>query len=173
VEAPKQELLQGVLMANSFIPITASPPVAATPSTKPSTPVVVNPTSQPVVVNPTSQPSTPVVVKPPKNQQPLITPPITGQAQLRVVSNLQSNWQSGFCMTMQVSNVGNTKVNDWQVSFQMNQAAINNSWNGNFKPQGSQYVATPMDWGRVIDPDKAEKSVFVPINLGLITNLGK
>jgi len=166
VEAPKQELLQGVLMANSFIPITASPPVAATPSTKPSTPVVVNPTSQPVVVNPTSQPSTPVVVKPPKNQQPLITPPITGQAQLRVVSNLQSNWQSGFCMTMQVSNVGNTKVNDWQVSFQMNQAAINNSWNGNFKPQGSQYVATPMDWGRVIDPGQSREIGFCANKLG-------
>jgi endoglucanase len=154
LEAPKQELLQGVLMANSFIPITASPPLAATPNTKPSTPVVVNPTSQPVVV------------KPPKNQQPLITPPITGQAQLRVVSNLQSNWQSGFCMTMQVSNVGNTKVNDWQVNFQMNQAAINNTWNGNFKPQGSQYVVTPMDWGRVIDPGQSREIGFCANKLG-------
>ncbi len=154
VEAPKQELLKGVLTANRFIQITASPPVAATSSTKPSKPVVVNPTSQPVVV------------KPPKNQQPLITPPITGQAQLRVVSNLQSNWQSGFCMAMQVTNVGNSKVNDWQVSFQMNQAAINNSWNGNFKPQGSQYVVTPMDWGRGIDPGQSREMGFCANKLG-------
>ena len=176
VEAPKQELLKGVLIANSFIPITASPAVATTPNTKPSTSVVVSPTSKPVVVNPTqqskpvvvnpTQQSKPVVIKPPANQQPLITPPITGQDQLRVVSNLQSNWQSGFCMTMQVSNVGNTKVNDWQVSFQMNQAAINNTWNGNFKPQGSQYVVTPMDWGRVIDPGQSREIGFCANKLG-------
>lgn len=172
VEAPKQDLLKGVLMANSFIPITASPAVAANPSTS----VVVSPTSQPVVVNPTqsskpvvvnsTQQNKPVVIKPPANQQPLITPPITGQAQLRVVSNLQSNWQSGFCMTMQVSNVGNTKVNDWQVSFQMNQAAINNTWNGKFQPQGSQYVVTPMDWGRVIDPGQSREIGFCANKLG-------
>lgn len=187
VEAPKQDLLKGVLIANSFIPITASPAVATTPSNKPSAvvispttqPVVVQPNqpNQPVVVNPTSKPnqsvvvqptqqSKPVVIKPPANQQPLITPPITGQAQLRVVSNLQSNWQSGFCMTMQVSNVGNTKVNDWQVSFQMNQAAINNTWNGNFKPQGSQYVVTPMDWGRAIDPGQSREIGFCANKLG-------
>lgn len=179
VEAPKQDLLKGVLMANSFIPITASPAVVATPSST-STSVVVSPTSKPsqssvvvnstqqskpVVVNPTQQ-SKPVVIKPPSNQQPLITPPITGQAQLRVVSNLQSNWQSGFCMTMQVSNVGNTQVNDWQVSFQMNQAAINNTWNGKFQPQGSQYVVTPMDWGRVIDPGQSREIGFCANKLG-------
>ncbi|MEO8892379.1 MAG: cellulose binding domain-containing protein, partial [Coleofasciculaceae cyanobacterium] len=79
---------------------------------------------------------------------------------------LQSNWQSGFCMTMQVSNVGNTQVNDWQVSFQMNQAAINNTWNGKFQPQGSQYVVTPMDWGRVIDPGQSREIGFCANKLG-------
>ena len=69
-------------------------------------------------------------------------------------------------MTMQVTNVGNSKVNDWQVSFQMNQAAINNSWNGNFKPQGSQYVVTPMDWGRGIDPGQSREMGFCANKLG-------
>ncbi|MEQ8957050.1 MAG: cellulose binding domain-containing protein, partial [Coleofasciculus sp. C2-GNP5-27] len=41
---------------------------------------------------------------------------------------------------------------DWQVQFEMNQAAINQSWNGNFQQKGSQYIVTPMDWGRVIEP---------------------
>lgn len=174
VQAPKQELLQGSLTANRFIPITASPPIARTSNTQPTTkPVVVNPTSnaqpttnKPVVINPISnaQPTTkPFVINPIANTQP----PIMGQSQLRVVSKLQSDWKSGFCMAMQVINASNTRVNDWQVSFQMNQAAINNSWNGNFKPQGSQYVVTPMDWGRVIEPGQSRDLGFCANKLGL------
>ena len=176
VEAPKQQLLQGVLTANSFIPITASPAVAGTRNPQPtSTPVIVNPsrnpqpTSTPVVVNPSRNPqstSTPVVINPSRNPQPPITPPTTGQPQLKVVSNVQSDWASGFCMTMQVSNLGSTKVNDWQLRFQMNQAAINNSWNGTFKPQGTQYVAMPMDWGRVIEPGQSRELGFCANKLG-------
>jgi endoglucanase len=92
---------------------------------------------------------------------------ITGtQSRLKVVSNMQSDWQSGFCMSMQVSNVGNSSIRDWQVTFQMNQAAINNSWNGNFKPQGSQYVVTPMDWGQVIEPGQSRDLGFCANKLG-------
>ena len=69
-------------------------------------------------------------------------------------------------MTMQVSNLGSTKVSDWQVTFQMNQAAINNSWNGTFKPQGTQYVAMPMDWGRAIEPGQSRELGFCANKLG-------
>jgi endoglucanase len=83
-----------------------------------------------------------------------------------VVSNMQSDWQSGFCMSMQVTNPSNTSVRDWQLTFQMNQAAINNSWNGTFQPQGSQYVVTPMDWGRVIEPGQSRELGFCANKLG-------
>jgi endoglucanase len=67
---------------------------------------------------------------------------------------------------MQVTNLGSTKVNDWQLRFQMNQAAINNSWNGTFKPQGTQYVVMPMDWGRVIEPGQSRELGFCANKLG-------
>jgi len=192
VEAPKQELLQGLVIANSFIQNMASSPIiSVSPSTQPSSrPTIINPTtinqpnSSPVIINPkpVNQPNSsptiinpppsnqrsanPVIINPPPSNQRTTTVATSNQSQLKVVSNMQSDWQSGFCMSMQVTNQGNSSVRDWQLTFQMNQAAINNSWNGNFKPQGSQYVVTPMDWGRVIEPRQSQDLGFCANKLG-------
>ena len=192
VEAPKQELLQGLVIANSFIQNMASSPIiSVSPSAQPSSrPTIINPTtvnqpnSSPVIINPkpVNQPSfsptiinpppsnqrsaNPVIINPPPSNQRPTTVATSNQSQLKVVSNMQSDWQSGFCMSMQVANQGNSSVRDWQLTFQMNQAAINNSWNGNFKPQGSQYVVTPMDWGRVIEPRQSRDLGFCANKLG-------
>jgi endoglucanase len=192
VEAPKQELLQGLVIANSFIQNMASSPIiSVSPSAQPnSSPVIINPTtvnqpnSSPVIINPkpVNQPSfsptiinpppsnqrsaNPVMINPPPSNQRTTTVATSNQSQLKVVSNMQSDWQSGFCMSMQVTNQSNSSVRDWQLTFQMNQAAINNSWNGNFKPQGSQYVVTPMDWGRVIEPRQSRDLGFCANKLG-------
>jgi endoglucanase len=162
VQAAKQELLQGLVVANGFGPSTTSNPII----TQTPTP---QPTSSPVVTNPSPSPqpsSSPVVTNPspsPQPTQPVVT---TGQAQLKVSSNLQADWQSGFCMGMMVTNTGSTPVQDWQLTFQMNQASINNSWNGNFQPQGSQYVVTPLDWGRVIEPGQSRDLGFCANKIG-------
>ncbi len=143
VNASKQELLRGVLSANSFAQsIAIAPSIPQTPNPQPSSP--------PVVVKPTPSP----------------TVPTTGQGQLKVSSNMQSDWDTGFCTSLQVTNQGNSSVRDWQVTFQMNQAAINNSWNGNFQPRGSQYVVTPMDWGQVIEPGQSQNLGFCANKLG-------
>jgi endoglucanase len=177
VNIAKQELLQGLLRATSFSQNSASsPPIPQTPSSQPhSKPVAINPTpnpqpnSKPVVINPTPNPqpnSKPVVINPTPSSKPSLSVPTSGQAQLRVASNLQSDWQTGFCVSMLVTNQGSASVRDWQVTFQMNQAAINNSWNGNFQPQGSNYVVTPMDWGRVIEPGQSRDLGFCANKLG-------
>ncbi|NET57260.1 MAG: hypothetical protein F6K47_14170 [Symploca sp. SIO2E6] len=87
-------------------------------------------------------------------------------SRLQVVSNLYSDWHNGFCVNLRVINQSNTKVRDWQVKFRMNQAAINNSWNGNFRSQGSQYQVTPLDWGRVIEPGQSQYLGFCANKLG-------
>lgn len=153
VHADKQELLQGTLIANSFAPATASAPIITqTPTPQPS--------SSPVAVNPSPSPS------PSPSPEPTEIAPTTSQAQLKVVSNMQSDWQAGFCMGMMITNTGSTPVRDWQLTFQMNQAAINNSWNGNFQLQGSQYVVTPLDWGRVIEPGQSRDLGFCANKIG-------
>jgi len=188
VEEPKQELLSEAVVATRFaqnyansstIDQTAQPQpnspvvVTPTPDKQPNSPVVVRPTpdkqpNPPVVVTPTpnEQPNPPVVVTPTPNEQPNPNIPKTSQAQLKVASNLQSDWEQGFCLSLQVRNEGETQVNDWQLTFKMNEAAINNSWNGNFQSQGSQYQVTPLDWGRVIEPGQSRELGFCANKLG-------
>lgn len=148
VHQDKQALLQGLLVANAFAPSTASTPVITqTPKPKPS--------------------SSPVAVNPIPNPQPIQPSPTANSAQLQVSSNIKANWQDGFCTNIMVTNTGSTPIRDWQISFQMNQAAINNSWNGNFRPQGSQYTVTPLDWGRVIEPGQSRDLGFCANKLGV------
>lgn len=147
VDIPKQQLLQGLLTATSFSGnsrVTASIP--ATPKPQPN--------------------SNPAAIRPTPRNQPSVSVPTTTQAGLRVTSNMQSDWQDGFCTSLQVTNLSNNPVSNWQLKFQMNQAAINNSWNGNFQSQGSQYVVTPADWGRVIEPGQTRELGFCANKLG-------
>lgn len=91
----------------------------------------------------------------------------SSSSQLAVTSEIYANWQTGFCVSFKIMNPGNNKVNNWQMTFQMKQAAINNSWNGNFKPQGAtQYAVTPLDWGRVIEPNQVRDLGFCANKLG-------
>ncbi len=170
VDASKQELLQGLLVAASFAPSTAAiPTTPQTPKPQPSSPSVVirpTPNSEPSYGVKPQPSSPPVVIRPTPSSEPSYSIPTTGQSQLKVVSNVQSDWQDGFCMTLQVTNPGSTSIRDWQMTFQMNQAAIKNSWNGNFKSQDSQYVVTPLDWGRVIEPGQSRELGFCANKLG-------
>ena len=161
VEEPKQELLEDVVVATRFARNYAKfSTIDQTAQPQPSSPVIVKPT-------PDEQPNAPVVVKPIPNEQPSSHIPKTSKAQLKVASNLQSDWDQGFCLSIQVSNEGETKVNDWQLTFEMNQATINNIWNGNFKSQASQYQVTPLDWGRVIEPGQSRELGFCANKSGL------
>lgn len=159
VERPKQELLQGVLVAINFPENYAiSPPIPETPRPQPNSPSVV------VRPQPPSSPSVGVGSQP--TPQPRPNQSAMAQSPLKVTTDMHSDWQEGFCVSMQVSNQGSQAVSDWQVQFQMNQAAINNSWNGNFRPQGSQYVVTPLDWGRRIEPGQSRELGFCANKLG-------
>ncbi|NMF64457.1 cellulase family glycosylhydrolase [Brasilonema octagenarum] len=92
----------------------------------------------------------------------------SSSSQLAVSSDIYANWQTGFCVSFKILNQGNTKVNNWQITFDMKQAAINNSWNGNFKPQGAtQYAVTPLDWGRIIEPNQVRDVGFCANKVGL------
>jgi endoglucanase len=76
-------------------------------------------------------------------------------AQLEVNSNIYSDWPKGFCVSFKVKNPGGGKVSNWQLTFNMADAEINNSWNAAFSKQGTnQYIVTPADWGKAIEPNQ-------------------
>jgi endoglucanase len=80
--------------------------------------------------------------------------------QLNVTTDIYSNWQTGFCVSFKIKNYGSNKVDNWQLKFKMKQAAINNSWNANFKERNLEYTSTPLDWGRVIEPNQVRDIGF-------------
>ncbi len=80
--------------------------------------------------------------------------------QLNAKSDIYSNWETGFCVSFKIKNSGSSKVDNWQLKFHMKQAAINNSWNANFKQRDFEYTATPLDWGRVIEANQVRDIGF-------------
>jgi hypothetical protein len=93
-------------------------------------------------------------------------PPISEQSPLTVAIMEKSDWADGFCMDIEVTNWSNVTVEDWQVTFQMNQADVQKTWSGDIERQGALYVATPGDWSREIEPGKTEDIGFCADKLG-------
>jgi endoglucanase len=100
------------------------------------------------------------------------TPLSTGT--LQITTDTYANWATGACTNIKITNTSNTKVNNWQLTFHLNQARINNSWNANFQPQGTtQYYVTPLDWGRVIEPNQSRDIGFCANKLGSDYQVGQ
>jgi endoglucanase len=73
---------------------------------------------------------------------------------LRYTTHMDSDWQTGFCFRVQVTNQGAARSPDWRLRFQMADAVIDNSWGGRFDRQGTAYTVEPFEWGRSLYPDQ-------------------
>ncbi|MBC7969410.1 MAG: cellulase family glycosylhydrolase [Verrucomicrobia bacterium] len=99
--------------------------------------------------------------------------PSSSDQQLQVQATIQSDWQTGFCTAIQVTNHGSSSSRNWRLKFQMNQATIRNSWNGTFSHQGSRYTVEPPEWGRVIEPNQSVALGFCAAKRGADYRLKK
>lgn len=182
VDQPKQQVLSQLLTSPSFAQIPLPNPLKL-PSFNPQPPKQTPPANPPLETAPlppplpnprnsSSQSPTlpPPLPNPQQKAEPTIKPrnnPIAVNSGLQASVDIHSDWHSGFCVSMKVSNRTSRTVSNWQLQFQMNQAAINNSWNANFKPVAArQYVATPMDWGRQLMPNQTQEIGFCANKLG-------
>jgi endoglucanase len=134
-------------MLNRTLPVMAMAPM----------PGQINSTGsyQPKLVVPVASPS----------PKPSPTPVVkTGKLdQLSLKTILQSEWQTGFCWAIEVTNNGSLPVQQWQLQFDMPKATIDQKWNAEYQAQGSQYNAIPADWGKSIQPKQT-------INFGFCAN---
>jgi endoglucanase len=73
---------------------------------------------------------------------------------LRYTTHMDSDWQTGFCYRVQITNQSRDRSTDWQLTFRMANAAIDSSWGGRFDRQDDQYTVEPPDWGRSLYPDQ-------------------
>ncbi|OUC14220.1 MAG: glycoside hydrolase [Alkalinema sp. CACIAM 70d] len=140
IDLNKQKLLSSLLPTLTMQPVVSKPPVMPTP---------VSPTI------PSSQPA-PLPTPSPRNQPPITAPNLPPNSpsirtQLQVNVQKQSDWETGFCMGIQVSNPTQQAISNWALRFTMADAAINQSWNGSFTAQSSgNYQVLPADWGRTL-----------------------
>ena len=87
-------------------------------------------------------------------------------SQLKTNLLIQSNWQAGFCTSVQITNPGQQAVQNWQLKFNLKQAEIDQSWNGTFKRQGTEIIVTPPEWGRTMQPSQTIDLGFCAKKLG-------
>jgi endoglucanase len=193
VDVPKQKLLSKLLPAGSEIPSPA-PTVLPTPSPRIQPSPNVTPTPSPRIqpspnITPTPSPRiqpTPNVTPnsssriqsgsnvgsnsaPSVRSRPDVTynSPPGSRANVRAEAIVESDWQTGFCVRMRVTNQGNTRIQNWQLKFRMNEAEINHSWNGIFtRWAGSNYIVMPPDWARVLQPNQTIDMGFCANKLG-------
>ena len=151
----------------SSSPSSAIAPTPLLPSKKVSQPDVSSSPSSPITATPllpskkvsqtdvSSSPSSPIAAT------------RLSTTKLQVTTDIYANWETGLCTNLKIINSGNTKVSNWQLTFHLNQARINNSWNANFQQQGAtKYIVTPLDWGRVIEAHQSRDIGFCAHKLG-------
>ncbi len=108
------------------------------------------------------------IINPDTNVVNLPSPIASTDNQLQATTDIYSDWDTGFCVNFKITNQSNLKVKDWQLSFEMKQAKINNSWNGNFIKKGKkEYIINPLVWGQIIEPNQVINIGFCAQKLGL------
>ena len=150
IDQPKQTLLSQLLPAPTLSSVPPQPLSIRAPQRSPQPLASPRPSAYPALTRPVPMPAAlPSSVVPP------LKPLVFDRLNLRVQPIVQSDWPLGFCVSLPVTNGGATPIANWRLTFQMNQATIQQSWNGTFNQQGLNYTVIPADWGRSIQPNQA------------------
>ncbi|MEM7553495.1 MAG: cellulase family glycosylhydrolase [Cyanobacteria bacterium P01_A01_bin.84] len=106
------------------------------------------------------RPTTPATPTPEPTPQPTPEPTPEPDLQVEVEVVILSEWSNGFCLDFQITNNSNTNISEWEITFEVNEAQIYNSWNGTFVSQGSTYkVSAEKDWTKVIPAGSTLKGI--------------
>jgi len=65
---------------------------------------------------------------------------------LKAAFQTTSDWSSGYCVNVTITNSGAAAASTWAVVLELNQATIQSSWNGKFAGAGSRKTVTPVGW---------------------------
>jgi len=65
---------------------------------------------------------------------------------------MQSDWTTGYCANVTVSNSGTSPTTTWTVVINLNQSTLANLWGANETTSGSSMTTTPLSYNAVIAP---------------------
>ena len=71
---------------------------------------------------------------------------------ISAVIEINSDWNTGYCTDVTVTNTSGGLVTNWQVKFDAHQSQINNLWNGAYVKRGTVYTVSPAPWNGQIQP---------------------
>jgi hypothetical protein len=66
------------------------------------------------------------------------------------VLSLQSDWGSGFCANVKISNAGSAPTTSWNVAIDLKGAVVSSSWNTQLEIGDGSVTATSVAWNAVI-----------------------
>ena len=82
------------------------------------------------------------------------TPPPGG---VTVSVTTQSDWNTGYCANVTVTNNGSTPA-DWQVTFPVT-GTVNNLWNAIWSQSGNQVTMEGVNWNNILQPGESSHSI--------------
>lgn len=77
-------------------------------------------------------------------------PPASGDATFQVNEQVTSDWTSGYCSNVVVTNTGSAS-GDWQVTMQV-QGTIQDLWNGIWSQAGGELQVSGVSWNQTLSP---------------------
>jgi endoglucanase len=72
------------------------------------------------------------------------------QANFGVLQIVDSDWGSGYCQRVKVTNMG-TAAGNWAVALQVS-GKVNNLWNAVWAQSGATLKASGVDWNKTLAP---------------------
>jgi hypothetical protein len=66
------------------------------------------------------------------------------------VLSYTSDWGTGYCANVRVSNTGTTATTSWGVAINLNQSTVTSSWSATFANSNGQLNVTPLSWNASI-----------------------
>jgi Ca2+-binding RTX toxin-like protein len=79
---------------------------------------------------------------------------------VQVTPVVDTDWGAGYCVRLEVTNLGDVATTNWTATLNTNQATIYTSFNGNFSGSSGLISVTPANQSnRVLDPNETDGSI--------------
>ncbi|MBN2803280.1 MAG: cellulose binding domain-containing protein [Deltaproteobacteria bacterium] len=72
------------------------------------------------------------------------------------VINVVSDWDTGYCANVTITNLGSIPANSWTVVIDSNDSEINSLWNGNLSQVGTEYTIDGVEYNKTIAPGASQ-----------------
>jgi hypothetical protein len=78
---------------------------------------------------------------------------------LQASLSFSTDWGTGYCATLDVTNATTGPITTWSVLIDTNQSSTFTTWNGSFGASAGAVTILAFDWNRTLDPGETDRSI--------------